>query len=541
MNELLSSIKKASADYRISSLDRQIQVVDHLLSNNKVIDIAVLGQFKAGKSSFLNGFIEKDLLPTGVVPLTSVITRITYGEKERALVTFADGRIDETSITCIDEYVSESKNQENRKNVLWVDLELPELKPYRGLRFVDTPGLGSIFKHNSEVTERWVPEIGIAMIAVSADRPLSEGEILLIKEAEKYSPDIVLLLTKVDLFTESQISEIIEFMESSLRKAFDRDIPIYCFSSKKNSRDYRNRLVSDLFMPLMNDFSGVFDKILKYKVITLAHACLSYLQLNYEVSKRTDAERAELKSLIMNERLQVDFIRNDLVKLVTESLSQNWDLIYDHFKPHRVELNSMIVDEFSRDYPSWRGNLYAISRKYESWLREVLKREMKIIIDSERTFIINLLENAQNHFSYLARSFRDHLNNSVRSALGIEMKSEEWVVELKEIRTPDIKVNRASDFHLDMLWFLFPMFIFKGLFKRYFISQIPYEVSNNFRRCVSELTGLVNSAINDLREQTQRYILNELSSIDYVFSGKKSSTDDLMRAIDTIKQFLPLE
>ncbi len=541
MDELLKAIKDASADYRIRSLDRQIQVVDHLLSSNKVIDVAVLGQFKAGKSSFLNGFLERNLLPTGVVPLTSVITRITYGEKERALVTFADGRVEETPVAGIDEYVSESKNQENRKNVLWVDVELPELKPYRGLRFVDTPGLGSIFKHNSEVTERWVPEIGIAIIAVSADRPLSEGEILLIREAEKYSPSIIVLLTKVDLFDESQIGEISGFMESSLRKTFDRDIPIYRFSSKKNSGDYRNRLVADLFMPLMSDFGGVFDAILKYKVISLAHACLSYLHLNYEVSKRTDAEREELKSLIMNERLQVDFIRNELVKLVTESLSQNWDLIYDHFKSHRGELHSAIVNQFSRDYPSWRGNLYVISRKYESWLRDVLKREMKNIIDSERPFFINLLENARNHFSYLARSFRDHLNNSVRSALGIEMKSEEWVVELKEIRSPDIKVNRASDFHLDMLWFLFPMFIFKGLFKRYFISQIPYEISNNFRRCVSEMTGLVNSAINDLREQTQRYILNELSSIEYVFSGKKSSTGELLKAIETIQQHLPAE
>jgi ribosome biogenesis GTPase A len=192
MQTLLQTIKKICVKHSIKALNRNIQIVDRLLSHSKAIDVAVLGQFKAGKSSFLNSFIGKEILPTGVIPLTSVITRMTYSDKEKVIVTFYDGHAEDINLTSIDEYVSESKNPENKKNVLWVDVELPELKPYEGLRFVDTPGLGSIFKYNSEVTEKWAPEIGVAIVAVSADRPLSENEIALLKEVVKYSPDIVL-------------------------------------------------------------------------------------------------------------------------------------------------------------------------------------------------------------------------------------------------------------------------------------------------------------------------------------------------------------
>src|SRR4030042_5638085 len=170
MKILLQTIKEICVTNSITTLDRNIQVVESILSQKKVIDVAVLGQFKAGKTSFLNSFMEKQLLPTGVIPLTSVITRIQYGEREKATVSFFDGHIEEIGIADIDEYVSESKNPENKKNVLWVDVELPTWKPYDGLRFVDTPGLGSIFKHNSEVTEKWAPEIGVAIVAISADR-----------------------------------------------------------------------------------------------------------------------------------------------------------------------------------------------------------------------------------------------------------------------------------------------------------------------------------------------------------------------------------
>jgi ribosome biogenesis GTPase A len=82
MQTLLQTIKEICTKHSIIALDRNIQIIDHLLSQNKAIDVAVLGQFKAGKSSFLNSFIGKEILPTGVIPLTSVITRMTYSDKE---------------------------------------------------------------------------------------------------------------------------------------------------------------------------------------------------------------------------------------------------------------------------------------------------------------------------------------------------------------------------------------------------------------------------------------------------------------------------
>ena len=76
----------------------------------------------------------------------------------------------------------------NQKNVEVVDVELPSLEGYAGLRLVDTPGLGSIFKYHMETSENWLPEVGAALLAISSDRPLAENDLQLIRDLRRSIP-----------------------------------------------------------------------------------------------------------------------------------------------------------------------------------------------------------------------------------------------------------------------------------------------------------------------------------------------------------------
>ena len=89
------------------------------------ITVAVLGRFKAGKSSFLNDFFGRAVLPAGVVPVTAVITEIRYGPGERACVRHTEGPTEEIPLGRIGEYISERENPENAKQVELISIELP--------------------------------------------------------------------------------------------------------------------------------------------------------------------------------------------------------------------------------------------------------------------------------------------------------------------------------------------------------------------------------------------------------------------------------
>jgi len=69
---------------------------------------------------------------------------------------------------------------------------------------VDTPGLESVFDHNTDASLEWLPNVGLALVAVGVDPPLSRHDIELIRNLSRYTPNISLLLTKVDVLDESE-------------------------------------------------------------------------------------------------------------------------------------------------------------------------------------------------------------------------------------------------------------------------------------------------------------------------------------------------
>jgi hypothetical protein len=56
--------------------------------------LAVLRQFERGKSSLINALLGKAVLPTAVIPLTSIPTFIRFGHELRARISYANSKGD---------------------------------------------------------------------------------------------------------------------------------------------------------------------------------------------------------------------------------------------------------------------------------------------------------------------------------------------------------------------------------------------------------------------------------------------------------------
>ena len=57
-----------------------------------------------------------------------------------------------------------------------------------------------------------------------------------------------------------------------------------------------------------------------------------------------------------------------------------------------------------------------------------------------------------------------------------------WEIDVMEPCQPDIRTPQSFDIHLDLLWFLIPMGLFRRFFERFFIRGIPREVETNLSR-----------------------------------------------------------
>lgn len=226
--------------FGLSDLEPLLQSVQRHESKPD-LNIAVLGRFKAGKSSFLNDLIGKPVLPVGVLPVTSVITEICYGEEEYAELVSASGVRTRIAVSDISGYVAESENPHNKKGAELVRVYLPSLAKFRGIRLVDTPGLESVFQHNTETSLSWTPNVDLAVVAVGVDPPLTQQDVSLIARLIQFTPNVSVLLTKVDMLTEDERCSVEEFVESRLLEQFSATIPVFQYSVRPGFEFLRKR------------------------------------------------------------------------------------------------------------------------------------------------------------------------------------------------------------------------------------------------------------------------------------------------------------
>ena len=127
------------------------------------------------------------------------------------------------------------------------------------------------------------------------------------------------------------------------------------------------------------------------------------------------------------------------------------------------------------------------------------------------------------------------MNQNIEKVLGVRLAEAEWRIEVAEPRQPDIKTGRTFEFHLDLLWFLIPMFIFRRLFERHFLNQVPDEVVFNLSRLAAQWEERINKTIEGMKKQALAYVQEELATIESLLSKAQGQTDEIRRTMDELK------
>jgi len=536
---LLHRLEEICNQFHIVSLNRQIEACGNLLQQDQLIDVAILGQFKAGKSSFLNSLIGKPLLPVGVIPVTTTITRLQYGKRERAVVRHFDGRQTEVDIGEIEEFTSEAHNPANQKNVEVVDLEHPSLERYAGLRLVDTPGLGSIFKYHMETSENWLPEVGCALLAISSDRPLAENDLQLIRDLRKHTPKIVLLLTKADLLSPEQQKEVVHFLWVTLQRELHEEFPIFLYSTRLDTEQWKQEVENEVFRPLSINREEEFSNILQHKIQSLGKGCLSYLEIALKTSLEADLDREQLREQILDEKVNYELVRQEMSLIARENSEQTRELIQNYLeKFHQSHLKRKLVEMLLKEMPSWRGNLSKLTNQYENWLKETSAEEISHISKTEHKHFFGTLKKAHASLSRSLEAFRNLLNQNIERVLGLRLAEAEWKIEVTEPSQPDIRISRTFDFHLNLFWFLIPMFIFRRFFERHYLNQVPNIVVVNLSRLAARWENRINKVIEEMKKQALKYVQDELATIESLLSKAHGQTDEIRRMMDELKREL---
>jgi len=393
----------------------------HLISNkvkNKDFQLVVLGQFKRGKTSLINALIGVNLLPTAVIPLTSVVTILKYGDKPFARVVFLDGETKELMVLKLEDYISEDKNPKNIKQVDKMIIKYPSSYLKDGVQIIDTPGVGSVYGHNTDVAYEFVPQADAGIFVVTTDPPISASELSFLSSIKNYLGKILFVQNKNNQVGVDERKQSLEFTKRIIEEKIGvKNLRFYSLSSKLTLESKINNGISKhnenqflQFEKALTDFlnkerSQVLVKSVSSKLLSLIGEINLILQLEIKTSQtpllilkeKIVAFEKELVT-IKQQKEDADFIlQGQTEKLVKEILIGDIEVLKEKELPKLL----IELEEFYKNNKSLSGK--ELANKFDAFLEESIKRifsrwrkEEEIKLQQSLKFILDRFSNETN-------------------------------------------------------------------------------------------------------------------------------------------------
>lgn len=168
--------------------------------------VVVIGEFNAGKSSFVNALLGDDLLPTGITPTTEAIELIRYGDE-----TDRKPRMREDGIR---EWVHPNTGAP-------------------GVAIVDTPGTGSVFLKHETTAKSFLHRSDLVIFVISAKRAMTEAERLYLELAKNYGKKIILVINQIDLLEPNEQADVRRFVERQMENLLGMRPLVFMVSAKE--------------------------------------------------------------------------------------------------------------------------------------------------------------------------------------------------------------------------------------------------------------------------------------------------------------------
>ncbi len=312
LGRALAALGKAVADNAL--LRERVESLRYRLEQQQ-FQLAVLGQFKRGKSTFINALLGAPLLPIAVVPLTAVPVFISWRSHALVQVQFADRRANEKMLTddsnvirqFLFRFVSEEANPKNQLGVDRVDLFYPSPILAEGLVLIDTPGVGSTFRHNTEAALRVLPESDAAIFVISVDPPITEVEITYLEQIKTRAAKLLFVLNKMDYLRPEEQHDVKQFVKRTLEQhdLWPPDAVLFAVSAvdglDAKQRDDQARLRSSGITEIERHVAGdlasqkvrLLEAAIRSKVAFIVSEAISELRLQIRALEMPLQELAE--------------------------------------------------------------------------------------------------------------------------------------------------------------------------------------------------------------------------------------------------------
>jgi len=534
--EIFDKIKKVREAGKVLSDHSVIYELDELekkLKENKFF-LVVTGLFKRGKSSIINSLIGREVAPVAVVPLTAIITVFENGNTDEAEVVFRDGHIRKVSLDDIYDYVTEKANPANEKEVSLIKVTLQGSQLLEKCCLVDTPGIGSVFDHNSETTYSYIPKIDAALFILGADVPIAKADAEFLKEIHTTVPRTIYVLNKTDLLDEIRLQEIIQFDKQVIHEITGEpynEITLVRVSCKRENElpgtgnitglfntidslidTEKNVIIQENSLKQLSSVSNQLRRLLEIEVQTLQMPVVAIDEkqktLRESVANLKET-RNEFDILVKG---QVDYILERETRRITETVNSLKNEYFSKIKNYFEigNISDVVVEQFAEELTS--GILESLEKIKDQTEENIIQSFQKLMLkyqSRDQSFL--------NEFSKILNDIFGVGFEIIIQPFNLEIYSSFYFLKHIHGRTKKIK----SGFFIKLL----PLSYQKQHYMKTMKENVDALLEVNMNRMKSDISYKVNESYRRFTSNAKEQVQNIYEKIDKLLDETKAKKE----------------
>ncbi|PZX66067.1 dynamin family protein [Hydrotalea sandarakina] len=400
--------------------------------HNEELNIVITGIFKRGKSSLINALIQENIMPTGVVPVTAIITILKYAATPSLEIFFKNKEKVTKPISSLNEFVSEEENPENIKNVAHVIVYHPA-PILKTITIIDTPGVGSSFEHNTDTTLQFLNKIDVAIFVLSADMPISKTDIEFLQQLYAQIKNIVFVENKKDLLSATDLQKMLDHNKKTISVQLQMPIESITIIPISANQQLQGNMAESGFELLLQSLnsnisknkSSILEQSIGRQLNLIQQSLISIIQLrinNLQLPVQQLSERIQqfenTQHVLLNEIEGFHAILQHHIKKLDETVHEQCNAKAKYFD---ATIQSLI-QQYSNNNPfallditvqqALINDLNKLIKSGYEQLKTALEESSKLQFKS---ILEQYLFNSKNILHNIAIHFSDFLNTGIES------------------------------------------------------------------------------------------------------------------------------
>jgi small GTP-binding protein len=198
----------------LADLDSVGAVADLAAERTRPLRVAIVGEFNAGKSTFINALIGADVAPTGVLPTTATLHHLRWAPDPIARVFFVAGHEPPERIVHLGDLRATLQSLRGEV-VRRVEILLP-LAFLTRVEIIDTPGFNAPDPRHTEVALSAFEEADAAIWVLDATQAMKQSERAVLEEAKRAKVPVQILVNKADRLSAAELERVMASVDEAL-------------------------------------------------------------------------------------------------------------------------------------------------------------------------------------------------------------------------------------------------------------------------------------------------------------------------------------